>query len=39
MMRSLAASDCLVIRPPHAPAIDAGAEVPIIGFGGDALPL
>src|SRR6185312_13330046 len=39
MMRSLAASDCLVIRPPHAPALDIGAEVPIISFGGDALPL
>jgi molybdopterin molybdotransferase len=39
MMRTLAASDCLVIRPPHAPAIDAGAEVPIISFGGNALPL
>ncbi|MGH7093153.1 MAG: molybdopterin molybdotransferase MoeA [Stellaceae bacterium] len=39
MMRSLAASDCLVIRPPHAPPLPAGAEVPIISFGGDALPL
>jgi molybdopterin molybdotransferase len=39
MMRPLAASDCLVVRPPHAPALAAGAEVPIIGFGGDALPL
>jgi molybdopterin molybdotransferase len=39
MMRPLAASDCLVIRPPHAPALPAGAEVPIIPFGGDALPL
>lgn len=39
MMRPLAASDCLVIRPPHAPPLPAGAEVPIISFGGDALPL
>ncbi|HEY1798896.1 MAG TPA: gephyrin-like molybdotransferase Glp [Stellaceae bacterium] len=39
MMHPLAASDCLVIRPPHAPAIDVGAEVPIISFGGNALPL
>src|SRR5579862_2574918 len=39
MMRPLAASDCLVVRPPHAPALAAGAEVPIIGFSGDALPL
>ncbi|HVC54269.1 MAG TPA: gephyrin-like molybdotransferase Glp [Stellaceae bacterium] len=39
MMRPLAASDCLVIRPPHAPPLSTGAEVPIISFGGDALPL
>ncbi len=39
MMRPLAASDCLVVRPPHAPPLPAGAEVPIISFGGDALPL
>ncbi len=39
MMRPLAASDCLVIRPPHAPALPAGAEVPIIAFTGNALPL
>src|SRR6266513_2296377 len=30
LMRPLAASDCLVMRPPHAPASPAGAEVPII---------
>ena len=30
MMRPLAASDCLVVRPPHAPALPAGSEVPII---------
>src|SRR5260370_638186 len=39
MMRPLAASDCLVIRPPHAPALTAGSEVPIIPFPSDALPL
>jgi molybdopterin molybdotransferase len=39
MMRPLAASDCLVIRPPHAPALPAGGEVPIIPFPGGALPL
>jgi molybdopterin molybdotransferase len=39
MMRPLAASDCLVMRPPHAPALTAGAEVPIIPFPGGSLPL
>jgi molybdopterin molybdotransferase len=39
MMRPLAASDCLVMRPPHAPALSAGSEVPIIAFPGGALPL
>jgi molybdopterin molybdotransferase len=39
MMRPLAASDCLVMRPPHAPALPAGSEVPIIPFAGGALPL
>ncbi|HEX5454611.1 MAG TPA: gephyrin-like molybdotransferase Glp [Stellaceae bacterium] len=39
MMRPLAASDCLVVRPPHAPALPAGSEVPIIGFPGGAWPL
>jgi molybdopterin molybdotransferase len=39
MMRPLAASDCLVMRPPHAPAVPAGSEVPIIAFPGGALPL
>jgi molybdopterin molybdotransferase len=39
MMRPLASSDCLVIRPPHAPAIGAGAMVPIITFPGGAWPL
>jgi len=39
MMRPLAASDCLVVRPPHAPALPAGSEVPIITFPGGSLPL
>jgi molybdopterin molybdotransferase len=32
MMRLLAAADCLVVRPPHAPPLAAGANVPIIFF-------
>src|ERR1051326_9309634 len=39
MMRPLSASDCLVMRPPHAPALAAGADVPIILFSGGAWPL
>jgi molybdopterin molybdotransferase len=39
MMRPLASSDCLVVRPPHAPPLPAGAEVPIIAFPGGAWPL
>jgi molybdopterin molybdotransferase len=39
MMRPLAASDCLVMRPPQAPALPAGSAVPIIPFPGGALPL
>jgi molybdopterin molybdotransferase len=39
MMRPLASSDCLVIRPPHAPAAPAGTQVPIILFAGGAWPL
>jgi molybdopterin molybdotransferase len=39
MMRPLAASECLVIRPPHAPAVAAGSDVPIIAFPGGSLPL
>ena len=39
MMRPLAVSDCLVMRPPHAPALPAGAEVPIVTFPGGAWPL
>src|SRR5713101_5959321 len=39
MMRPLAASDCLVMRPPHAPALPAGSAVPIIPFPGGTVPL
>jgi molybdopterin molybdotransferase len=39
MMRPLASSDCLVIRPPHAPPAAAGTQVPIILFPGGAWPL
>jgi molybdopterin molybdotransferase len=39
MMRPLASSDCLVIRPPHAPAAPVGMMVPIILFPGGAWPL
>jgi molybdopterin molybdotransferase len=39
MMRLLAAADCLVIRPPQAPAIAAGATVPIVPFRGGVLPI
>src|SRR5580704_7598783 len=39
MMRPLASSDCLLIRPPHAPAAPAGTAVPIIMFPGGAWPL
>ena len=39
MMRLLSAADCLVVRPPHAPAIAAGATVPIVPFPGGALPI
>lgn len=34
MMSLLARSDCLVVRPPHAPAAKAGERVPIIPLGG-----
>ena len=30
MLRRLATADALVLRPPHAPALPAGAEVPIV---------
>ena len=39
MMRLLAASDCLVVRPPHAPAVMAGTIVPIVRFPDAALPI
>jgi molybdopterin molybdotransferase len=39
MMRSLAAADCLVIRPPHAPAAAAGTNVPIVRFPDGVLPI
>ena len=39
MMRPLASSDCLVIRPPHATAASVGTMVPIITFLGGAWPL
>jgi molybdopterin molybdotransferase len=39
MMRLLASSDCLVVRPPHAPAVTAGAIVPIVRFPAGALPV
>ncbi|HLI11384.1 MAG TPA: gephyrin-like molybdotransferase Glp [Alphaproteobacteria bacterium] len=38
MLSRLAAADCLVIRPPHAPPAKAGTRVPIIPLEG-ALPL
>jgi len=30
MLRRLALADALILRAPHAPALPAGAEVPII---------
>ena len=39
MMRFLAAANCLVVRPPHAPAAAAGTIVPIVRFPGGALPI
>ncbi len=39
MMRPLAQSDCLVVRPPHAPALAAGSAVSVIPFPGGAWPL
>jgi len=39
MMRPLAGSDCLVVRPPHAPPLAAGNMVPIISFPAGAWPL
>ena len=39
MMRLLSAADCLVIRPPNAPAVVAGTIVPIIRFPDAVLPI
>jgi molybdopterin molybdotransferase len=39
MMRLLALADCLVMRPPQAPALPAGAIVPIVPFPAGALPV
>jgi len=39
MMRLLAAADCLVLRPPYAPAAKVGSIVPIVTFPAEALPL
>jgi molybdopterin molybdotransferase len=39
MMRLLSQADCLVVRPPNAPAIAAGATVPIVEFPGGAMPI
>ena len=39
MMRLLAAADCLVVRPPHAPAVAAGTILPIIRFPDAVLPI
>jgi molybdopterin biosynthesis enzyme len=39
MMRLLSAADCLILRPPHAPAAAAGSIVPIIRFPTGAWPI
>jgi molybdopterin molybdotransferase len=39
MIRTLAAADCLVMRPPRAPAAKVGAIVPLVTFPAEALPL
>ena len=39
MMRLLSAADCLILRPPHAPAAAAGSIVPIIRFPRGAWPI
>jgi molybdopterin molybdotransferase len=39
MMRLLAAADCLVVRPPQAPAAAAGEKVPIVPFPTGVLPI
>jgi molybdopterin molybdotransferase len=39
MMRLLSAADCLILRPPHAPAAALGSIVPIIRFPTGAWPI
>ena len=39
MMRLLAQADCLIMRPPHAPAAAPGETVPILRFPTGALPI
>ena len=39
MMRLLAAADCLILRPPQAPAAAAGESVPIVRFPAGAMPI
>ena len=39
MIRLLAEADCLIMRPPHAPAAAAGETVPILRFPAGALPI
>ncbi|MGH7030122.1 MAG: molybdopterin-binding protein, partial [Stellaceae bacterium] len=39
MMRLLSAADCLILRPPHAPAAPAGSIVSILRFPAGALPI
>jgi molybdopterin molybdotransferase len=39
MMRLLSGADCLILRPPHAPAAPAGSIVPIIRFPTGAWPI
>jgi molybdopterin molybdotransferase len=39
MMRLFSAADCLLVRPPHAPAVERGARVPIVQFPGGAQPI
>ena len=39
MLSLLARADCLAIRPPNAPAIEAGAAIDILPFAGDPKPL
>jgi len=34
MLATLASADCLIVRPPHAPALAAGASVPVIPLQG-----